>query len=218
VNQKGLNTAMTHASTIRAAAMLALPVVALLASNHALAQYKYTTPEGKTVYSDQPPPPEARNVQQANFGSTGNSIDSSHMPYELRRAYESYPVTLYTTANCAPCDQGRGLLRARGIPFAEKTVITAEDVAIMKAQGLGERLPVLAVGSNRVPNFQESAWNIALDSAAYPKSPAPAGAFNNPAPVPLAPKPEAVKAPSAARNDTATPQAAPSDNPAGIRF
>lgn len=209
---------MIHSAMMRTAVSITLPVLAMLASGSAIAQYKYTTPDGKTVYSDQPPPSDARNVQQANFGTLGAGIDSSRMPYELRRAYETYPVTLFTTNNCAPCDQGKALLQARGVPYVEKTVNTAEDVAVMKAQGLGEKLPVLAVGSNRVPNFQESAWNIALDAASYPKNPSAGGSFTNPPPVALAPKAESRKVPNAPGTEAPAPQPATSDNPAGIRF
>jgi glutaredoxin len=198
----------------------AISCLALLPIHDANAQYKYTAPDGTTVYSDQPPPSDARNVRPVSLGSGASSIDVSRMPFELRRAHETYPVTLYTTNNCAPCDQGKALLQGRGIPFSEKTVNTAEDILAMKAQGLGDRLPVLAVGSNRVANFQESAWTVALDAAAYPKTPALPGTFTNPAATALAPKsPETPKASAATtRNENASPPPASADNPAGIRF
>ena len=38
-----------------------------------------------------------------------------------------FPVTLYTSTNCAPCGAGRTLLASRGIPFSERTVATNDS-------------------------------------------------------------------------------------------
>ncbi len=202
-------------------------VILALAAGTVLAQYKYTTPDGRTVYSDQPPPSDARNVQQRDFAAGASTFDTTRMPYELRRAAENFPVTLYTSSQCAPCDEGRRFLNQRGVPFTEKTVNSNDDVAYMKSHQLGNSVPVLTVGANTLMQFSAASWGSALDIAGYPKNPAPKGSFTNPAPAAAAP----VKAPDTTAGTTrrvvpqtktpppnnAQPTSDPA-NPAGLRF
>ena len=184
------------------------------------AQYKYTTPEGRVVYTDQPPPTEARGVQQRDFGSSPSGVDASRLPYEWRRAAENFPVTLYTAPNCAPCDAGKAALNRRGIPFAEKTVTTAEDFDAIETRKLGTTFPVLTVGSTKLSGY--NAWQGALDTAGYPKNPPPPGSLRNPAPTSAAaPKPAAADAASPAAAQAAQPGSPTSGAPSGsggIRF
>ncbi len=200
-------------------------VILALAASSAVAQYKYTTPDGRTVYSDQPPPTDARNVQQRNFSSDAPTFDTARMPYELRRAVENFPVTLYTAPDCGPCDEGRRFLNQRGVPFTEKTITTSDDAAYMKSHQLGNSVPALTVGTNKQTNFSAAAWGSALDIAGYPKSAPPPGSYSNPAPTAAAP----VKAPTATAKPRNAPQTVPPppagassasdpNNPTNIRF
>ena len=64
-----------------------------------------------------------------------NGVDSATaapLPFELRQVVSRYPVTVYTAPNCAPCDAGRGMLVARGIPFSERSVSTMEDIEALQ--------------------------------------------------------------------------------------
>ncbi|MCX7902220.1 MAG: DUF4124 domain-containing protein, partial [Burkholderiaceae bacterium] len=90
--------------------LLALVLMPACAS----AQYKWLDADGRTVYGDNPPR-EARNVQKIDArAASGESDALAALPYELRRAVRDFPVTLYTTASCAPCEAARALLIARG--------------------------------------------------------------------------------------------------------
>ena len=183
------------------------------------AQYKYTTPEGRVVYTDQPPPTEARGVQQRDFGSSPSGVDASRLPYEWRRAAENFPVTLYTAPNCAPCDAGKAALNRRGIPFAEKTVTTAEDFDAIEARKLGTTFPVLTVGSTKLSGYNSASWQSALDTAGYPKNPPPTGSLRNPAPTSAAaPKPAQSDAPTSPSAPAAPAEPVVTQNPGGIRF
>jgi glutaredoxin len=127
--------------------------------------YKWKDAAGVIHYSDTPPP-----AGQAKVLRPDNRPDvAPALPYELARAVRNHPVTLYTTTRCGACDQGRALLRARGIPFAEKTVNTAQDQQQLRSIGGRDELPLLVVGSRQVSGFQDAAWNDALDAAAYPR-------------------------------------------------
>jgi glutaredoxin len=154
----------------------------------AAAQYKWSDAEGRTVYGDSPPR-DARNVQRLDARSASGEADAlAALPFESRRAAQQFPVILYTTANCPPCDAARELLRARGIPYGERTIASKEDSDQFEKLDLGSRLPVLTVGRQAQREFETKAWHAALDAAGYPRS---AQLPRNwpVAPVPLAPRP-----------------------------
>ncbi len=94
--------------------------------------YKIIGPDGKVTWSDKPP----ENAQQGKVASTGVGAaaanPSSSLPLELRPIASKYPVVLYTTTQCAPCDTGRTILTVRGVPFTERTVITPDDRASLQ--------------------------------------------------------------------------------------
>jgi len=145
--------------------------------------YQWKDAEGRTVYSDQPPPVSVKNGQQKSF--KGSVIDGNE-PYAAKTAREKFPITLYATACGAPCDQAHKLLTDRGAPFSSKDP-QASPEAQAELQKLTGKLsvPVLVVGSDKIDGFEAGQWNAALDRAGYPKS-APPG--SKPAPAAAAPK------------------------------
>jgi len=131
--------------------------------------YKWTDAQGTVHYTDTPPPQQrASQLKPPSPGDAGQAA----LPYELARAVKASPVTLYTTTRpaCAGCDQGRALLRARGIPYTEKTVDTDEDKEQLRQLSGKMELPLLVVGSRKLTGFQDAAWQAALNAAAYPRS------------------------------------------------
>jgi glutaredoxin len=176
-----------HGGAWRTAAAL-IGLALLVAAGAAAAQaqiYKWKDAKGQLHYADTPPPQGAQTMQVA--GRPDPAPAGSAMPYELTRAVLQHPVTLYTTARCDACDQGRNLLRARGVPFTEKTVNTQDDQQAQRRQTGKDELPLLLVGTRQVPGFQASGWQEALDSASYPRqSMLPSGYQFNP-PEPAAP-------------------------------
>jgi glutaredoxin len=158
-----------HGSAWRTAAAL-IGLALLVAAGAAAAQsqiYKWKDAKGEVHYGDTPPPQGAQTMQMA--GQPPAPAAGSSMPYELTRAVLQHPVTLYTTARCDACDQGRSLLRARGIPFTEKTVNTQDDQQAQRRETGKDELPLLLVGTRQVVGFQAAGWQEALDSASYPR-------------------------------------------------
>lgn len=156
-----------HGGAWRTAAAL-IGLALLVAAGAAAAQgqiYKWKDAKGELHYGDTPPPQGAQTLQVDGQAPS----DPTALPYELARAVRLHPVTLYTTARCDACDQGRRLLRARGIPFAEKTVNTLNDQQEQRRQTGKDELPLLVIGSRQVVGFQDAGWQEALDSASYPK-------------------------------------------------
>ena len=133
--------------------------------------YQWKDAQGRMVYSDQPPPPNIKNVQQKAFKG---SVSEGSEAYATKVAREKSPVTLYANACGAPCDQARKLLSERGIPFSNKDP-QASPEAQAELQKLTGRLsvPVLVVGGDKVDGFEAGQWQSMLDRAGYPKSAPP---------------------------------------------
>lgn len=170
----------------------AVGVALLLAGAAASAQvYKWVDAKGVTHYSDTPPASKQAEVKA--YG--GKAATLVPLPYELARAARTAPVTLYTIDKCKACDDGRALLKARGIPFSEKTVTTVADRDKLKEAGSDGRLPLLLVGRSKLLGFQADAWNSALTNAAYPARSMLPSRYRQPdavaaAPVAAGPSPE----------------------------
>jgi glutaredoxin len=136
-----------------------------VASTPAWALYKVVGPDGKVTYTDRPPADKPAQALRTN----GSVSSSANLPFELRQIAGKYPVTLYTSKDCAPCDSGRQSLRQRGIPFAEKSVETDADLQALQRLENTQQLPVLRVGNQQVKGYSESEWQSYLDAAGYPK-------------------------------------------------
>ncbi len=208
-------------SAARRGAFLGLAL--LLCAGSARAQmYKWTDANGKTHFSDQPPPAGAK--PSAVKGSSVGSA-SVELPYALATAVRNYPVTLYTTKGCGGCDQGRAYLRGRGIPFSEKTISTAEDQAKLKEMG-GDGLPFFVVGRAKSTGYQQETWASMLNVALYPATKMlpsnyqypPAAALAPPAAPAAKPDAERLAAEQEAERRRQETAREPSNAPPGFRF
>lgn len=177
---------------------------ALYAAGAQAQLYKWVGPDGKVTYSDAPPPSSARQVETRNISSSG--VSTADFPFELAEAVKNSPVTLYTTKNCAPCDDGRKHLAARGIPFTEKTVNSNDDLAQFRKVGGDGDLPLLMVGRVKERGFAAGAWNSTLSAAGYPETSKLPKNYHAPqaeAAAPAAPKTAPVKDARASGNKSA---------------
>jgi glutaredoxin len=170
----------------------ALITVTCLASP-AQAHYKVVAPDGKVTYTDRPITNSDHKVQSIN--SRGGVVNDVALPYELSQTTQRFPVTLYTTDKCTPCDTARQLLRQRGVPFAEKTVKTQTDSEALQQQVGGRDLPSATIGSQVLRGLQHSTWHSYLDAAGYPKESRLPASFQNSAASPLTDIKESVNAP-----------------------
>ncbi len=149
-----------------ALALIALPVAADQF-------YRWVDGQGRVNYSDQPPPSSLS--KQATQKSYKGSVIEGGESYALRQARERFPVTLFATADCGiPCEQAKGHLARRGIPYSSKDPSNDPEAQKMMASAGGKfRVPTLLVGKDTLDGYEVSAWDGALDRAGYPKSPAP---------------------------------------------
>lgn len=154
--------------------MLGIATIAVAgqAVGQAAQVYRYTDTDGKVVYSDRAPPPNAKGVQTKRMG--GNFIETSEPSVAAQQASEKYPVTLFTFDCGEVCQNAESLLNKRGVPFAIVNV-QADEAGRARLQALtnDDKAPVLAVGDALiVKGFNEPRWQSTLDQAGYPKTPA----------------------------------------------
>lgn len=204
------------------ALLIAAATLAACGASQAQTVYRIVGPDGKVTFSDKPP----ANAEQGKVAATGigasGAASLSALPYELRQVASRYPVTLYTSSDCSPCNSGRSLLTARGIPFSERTINrTTEDQAALTRIGGDDSLPLLTIGQQKLRGFSSGEWDQYLDVAGYPKTSALPANYRNPAPSPLV----SAQAPAAKPAETAptvstppAPQGPTPSNPAGIQF
>lgn len=204
-------------------------IAALGAALPASALFKVIGPDGRITYTDQPPTDPASRVVASNpRGLPLPAPDAAAaLPAELRGVASRYPVTLYTSPDCAPCVSARLLLNRRGIPYAERSVSTPEDVDAFSRTVGSRMLPSLMVGKQALVGLSESDWQSYLDAAGYPReSRLPANYRQPPASPVVAGRPAAEAPPAESTtivpppdNNTApTPATPPQRNPLGIRF
>jgi glutaredoxin len=144
--------------------------LALLSAGAIHAQtYRWVDKDGKVHYGDRFPPAVAGDVQKRGLAAPAADAQP---PYRVRAAMAHFPVTLYVSEDCAQgCQEGRAYLKRRGIPFAEKTVVTREEAEALKrlAGGAEAVVPVLAVGAKSTVGWLQGEWRRLLDAAGYPE-------------------------------------------------
>jgi len=136
------------------------------------------------VYSDKPPPPDAREAVAKRIGR--NTIETSDLSYTALMAQERYPVTLYTFGCGTVCDTAAGLLNKRGVPHTVVDVGQSDGAEKLKRLTGGLDAPALQVGDQYTTGFNENRWQAMLSDAGYPKTQAPRTAPVGRAPAPPA--------------------------------
>lgn len=185
----------------------------LLAALPVSAQYKVVGPDGRVTYTDRPPADATAKV--TDLGRRGSPVAAppaageSALPVDLQRLVQRFPVTLFTAADCGPCNEGRQFLQQRGVPYTERVVANNDDIAALERTVGGRTVPALTVGGQALRGFNGSDWTSYLDAAGYPRESRLPRGWAPPAPAPLV-----ARAPvPAAQNPAAPPVAAPEPPP-----
>ena len=208
----------------RMAAALTLGIGLLLAASASAQVYRSVDADGRVTFSDTPP---ATQPVPATARTETPAAANSALHYALRQTVQRYPVTLYTTAHCEPCVNGRKLLSERGIPFTEKTISSNADIAALQQLTGTDTLPALSIGQQQLKGFSAADWTQYLNAAGYPAQSQLPARWHSTAPAALAPQAAnpvaaAASAPASAQASAAAePPVAPrptATNPAGIRF
>lgn len=198
----------------------------VLGSGHLQAQslYRIVGSDGQVTFSDKAPAATTSTVTPLDNTVPAAAVSEPTLPYALRQVVGKFPVTLYTGNSCAPCDSGRSLLVARGVPFSEKTITTAQDADALQKLSGNNSLPLLTIGAQHVAGFSASEWSQYLNAAGYPVSSKLPASYRAPPAGPLVAS-EKPLAPAASTTAPAGPVlpaiTAPKPNPAnpaGIQF
>ena len=205
-------------------------ITALAAAAQAQQVYRIVGPDGKVTFSDRPPAGGAESTQSSSSqGSGSSSSGNDALPYQLRQVATRFPVTLYTSSDCAPCNSARNLLVNRGVPFTERTVASNDDIDALKRLSGESSLPFGTIGGQQIRGFSDTEWSQYLNAAGYPaQSQLPPG-YRRPAPAPMVAAKPVAPAAEAAAPAAAAPAARPRQtpaptngrspsNPAGITF
>ena len=215
--------------TARAAALvvmgMGMGIGLTLASGALCAQqmYKWKDDQGVVHYSDTPPPAKEKRVEVKHFSAPAMT-PAVPLPYALAQAVKNHPVTMYTTGDCAPCDQARKALFDRGVPFAEKTVANDADRARLAAAGGKDTVPFITIGRKTLAGYSAGELQAALTGATYPLTKRLPAGYQNPPVQPAAPSSAPAAATSAAppamERITEPPSPPPPlpPSPTGIRF
>jgi glutaredoxin len=224
-NDIPMETSMIKASgpaRLRAISLAVVALAALAAAGAAHALYKVVGPDGKVTYTDRAPTGTTARVTP--LSPAGQPAPEAQLPLALRQVIARYPVTLFTTTSCGPCEEARQLLRQRGIPFAEKIASGSDDREAWERTLGGPEAPAVRIGSQILRGLSPAEWNAYLDAAGYPRtSSLPPGYEFAPA-EPLVPaRPTATaRAPEPAPPEAAEPPAVqPEPNPSappGFKF
>jgi glutaredoxin len=199
-------------------AALALTCVAL--PSHAL--FKVVGPDGSVTYTDRPPPAEiGKPTANKNSAAAADPAATlAALPLELRQIAQRFPVTLYTSNECAPCESARRLLKGRGVPYSERRVSTEDDIEALNRMTGGRSVPTVMIGSQALRGYAEGDWHSYLDAAGYPRESRLPASYQQPAATPLVER-KAEAAPPAVPAPPPEPVAPPpttAPSPTGIRF
>ena len=209
-------------SLVRITGLAFLASLAVLGSMGAAAQvFRIVGPDGKVTFSDKPPTDKQAPARVAPSVALPAAGGGGGLPFELRSAVGKYPVTLYTSEGCGPCNSARGFLASRGVPYTERTVNTNDDAAAFRRLSGEVRVPFLTIGAQQLRGYSETEWSQYLDAAGYPKTSVLAANYRNPPPTPLVSVQQAQSQPDAptqqAQQPTVQPPSLEPSRP-GIKF
>ncbi|MFZ6771390.1 glutaredoxin family protein [Undibacterium sp. SXout7W] len=196
---------------------IVLPMTLLAVQAHA-ELYKWVGPDGKVNYSDRPPADQQKNLEKKALPEIMTGVA---LPPDLAAAVAQNPVTLYTADNCNPCNDGRNLLKTNGIPFAEKTIKTNEDINKLRQVSGDSQVPFVAIGPGKLFGLDSEAWKNALTSAGYPSTNKLPKEYHYPAAEPAAPVTPVTPKTSAPASSKIAPAPLPVKKPTndnGFRF
>jgi len=176
-----------------AAPWLATAMMAVLAMPcSADTAYKWVDKNGNVTYQDEPPPPDARQVEEKPIQGSSLVPDTSGDPAEVTR---KNPIVLYSVPGCDACSAARAYLETRGAPFTEYNVEGNPELQKKMKDKVGElAVPTLTVGDKVMKGYVQSVLEGELDAAGYaPQAPEGAAAGVAEGAAPTLPAPEAIE-------------------------
>lgn len=107
--------------------------------------YKWTDAQGRTHYSDAPPP--TAKITQLKLQSYSGPVQVS------QATGTDTGVTLYTTEWCGVCKRAKAFMKENNVPFSEWDVEKSEYGAAKFRQMGGRGVPLITIGSQKMMGF-----------------------------------------------------------------
>lgn len=199
-------------------------VLAAAATTPAWAVYKVVGPDGSVTFTNIPPSAPSGSVATVPGIAASPADAGNRLPARLSSLQRTAPVVIYTTPGCKACKDGVRLLQHKGIPYTEKTIVSAQDAAAFKRMDPGMRVPLLRIaGVELPPGFDAAAWEQSLHAAGYPEQSELPKGYRFALPQPLVPQQPAQppRLPAAAAASVPPAPVLPPPNPhapPGFRF
>ena len=133
------------------------------------ATYHWKDERGISHYSDRPPRSPSRILRP---DASLHRRQTNCRLYLVRKVAADFPVTVYVADTCGqPCEDGRALLSARGIPFSQVRVATPDEVTALRSRFNGSGIvPAILVGRAAFSVFLPSAGRSCWTTPATPGS------------------------------------------------
>lgn len=135
--------------------------------------YKWVDEYGNVTYRDTPPVDDSVQYQEKDI-SGGTATGGASAAAE--EAADNFPVVMYSTPSCSPCNAARAYLESRGVPFQDKNVEGNGELQQELKKKAGEiSVPTILVGPKVMKGYVQSLLEGELDAAGYPKEGEAAG-------------------------------------------
>jgi glutaredoxin len=157
-----------------AARALAIVLVALAAAGlPAAAQvYKWTGPDGRTHYGDQPPEDAKKQELRIGVQSFGGPAQVDTWTQVLKRPPavdtskpRSAAVTMFSTSWCPHCKRAKAYFAQKGVGYREVDIEASESGRREFEQYGGSGVPLIIVGERRMRGFDPGAMDQLLAAA-----------------------------------------------------
>jgi glutaredoxin len=156
----------------RTLAALIVAIAAVAAAPAAAQVYKWTGPDGRTHYGDQPP--ESAKKQELRIGvqSFGGPAQVDTWTQVLKRppaVDTSKPrrsaVTMFSTAWCPHCKRAKAYFAQKGVSYREVDIEASDEGRREFESYGGGGVPLILAGEKRMRGFDPAAMDHLLASA-----------------------------------------------------
>jgi len=122
--------------------------------------YKWVDADGNISYQDQPPPENAKILDEIDVKKSAVKSSGS--------AVRTDPIKIYTVADCPPCAKSVSHLIALGVPHVELPLEedrAAQSLILEKTASLVA--PTIMIGENMLQSPTNEALSTAIEKAGY---------------------------------------------------
>jgi glutaredoxin len=151
---------------------LAFLVAALAAAPAAAQVYKWTGPDGRTHYGDQPPETAKKQELRIGVQSFGGPAEVDTWTRVLKRPPAvdtskpaSAGVTMFSTSWCPHCKRAKAYFAQKGVSYREVDIEASDEGRREFGEYGGKGVPLIIVGERRMRGFDAAAMDRLLASA-----------------------------------------------------